>query len=58
MTLFLRDQENRQQGIQQGRNEGRSETLDAAINFLKNNSIMNAEQIEQFKKSILNTVKI
>ena len=31
MTLFLRDQENRQQGIQQGRNEGRSETLDAAI---------------------------
>lgn len=54
MTLFLRDQENRQQG----RNEGRSETLDAAINFLKNNSIMNTEQIEQFKKSILNTVKI
>ena len=58
MTLFLRDQENRQQGKIEGKIEGRSETLDAAINFLRDNSIMNSEQIAQFKNSILNTLSV
>lgn len=57
MTLFLRDQENRRQGRNEGRSEGRSETLEAAIAFLRDNGIMNSEQITQFKTSIIDTLK-
>ena len=52
MLLLLREQEKYSEGVAVGEERGRSETLSAAIEFMRSSG-MSSEQINKFRASVL-----